>query len=85
MKVYTKKGDKGKTSLLGGKRVQKSHKRIEAYGTVDELNAFVGLLIEQQDTAQFKEPLRTIQNTLFQIGSLLAIEPGKSFKYIADV
>lgn len=85
MKVYTKKGDKGKTSLLGGKRVEKSHKQIEAYGTIDELNSFIGLLSEYPELERKQPLLRNIQNLLFQIGSILAIEPGKSFDYIKNV
>lgn len=72
MKIYTRKGDKGETSLLGGKRVPKTHIRIEAYGTVDELNSFIGLI---RDSATFKKPdqdLVSIQNILFTIGSELA-------------
>jgi cob(I)alamin adenosyltransferase len=77
MKIYTKTGDKGSTSLLGGKKVPKSHDRIEAYGTVDELNSFVGLLKDQQDVEmRLKQQLYWIQETLFSLGSILATEPG---------
>lgn len=71
MKIYTRTGDKGETGLLGGSRVAKDDPRIEAYGTVDELNSHVGML---RDLAQadHTEPLITIQNTLFTIGSHLA-------------
>lgn len=78
MKIYTKKGDKGTTSLIGGSRVPKHHLRIESYGTIDELNSYIGLIrdhnIEQEDI----EVLLEIQDRLFTIGSHLASEPGKS-------
>lgn len=77
MKIYTKTGDKGTTALLGGKRVPKSHLRIEAYGTVDELNSYVGLLRDQEVNASRKELLKEIQDRLFTIGSSLAAAPGK--------
>ncbi len=75
MKIYTKRGDKGDTSLIGGTRVAKNHARIEAYGTVDELNSVVGII---RDTAAFKganDLLVAIQNNLFTLGSLLASTP----------
>ncbi|MEO0898744.1 MAG: cob(I)yrinic acid a,c-diamide adenosyltransferase [Bacteroidota bacterium] len=78
MKIYTKKGDEGKTSLLGGTRVPKYHVRIEAYGSVDELNANVGLLGDQKEVAAFVKEIRLIQHELFDIGSHLANDPGKS-------
>lgn len=78
MKIYTKKGDKGQTSLIGGTRVPKYDLRIEAYGTVDELNAYIGLLRDQQTGAHEQEVLKDIQDQLFTIGSNLAAEPGKS-------
>lgn len=74
-KLYTKTGDKGKTSLLGGKKVSKSHFRIEAYGNVDELNAFVGLLKDQPEVEnRLKQQLYWTQEHLFNIGSILATE-----------
>jgi cob(I)alamin adenosyltransferase len=80
-KIYTKTGDKGKTSLIGGTKVPKSHMRIEAYGTVDELNSFIGLLIDQmQLTNLFSEEtslLKNIQDRLFTVGSTLACDPEK--------
>lgn len=79
MKIYTKTGDKGSTSLLGGTRVSKAHIRIETYGTVDELNVFVGLVRDQPINEKRKDLLKTIQDRLFTIGSCLAAEPGKSF------
>ena len=73
--IYTKTGDKGKTSLVGGKRVDKTHIRLDAYGTVDELNSFVGLLIcEVRDNQDLKDFLMYIQNKLFVVGSYLATE-----------
>jgi cob(I)alamin adenosyltransferase len=77
MKIYTKTGDEGQTSLLGGSRVPKHHLRIETYGTVDELNSFLGLLRDHlNDEDQVKLIIR-IQEQLFTIGSHLATEPGK--------
>ncbi len=72
MKIYTRKGDDGTTGLLGGTRVLKSDLRIEAYGTVDELNAALGMLLMQPDIALLKERLETIQHQLFTIGSHFA-------------
>ena len=77
MKIYTKTGDEGITSLYGGKRVSKDDIRIEAYGTVDELNAFVGMLIATLPTKSQKEVLYQVQNRLFTIGSILASDPDK--------
>ena len=68
-KIYTKTGDAGKTSLIGGTKVPKSHIRINAYGTVDELNAFIGLLSDQLSDKHSREMLREIQDRLFTIGS----------------
>lgn len=78
-KIYTKTGDKGNTSLIGGTKVPKSHLRIEAYGTIDELNSFIGLLGDHL-TPLLPHPLgllRTIQDRLFTIGSSLACDPEK--------
>ena len=75
MKIYTKGGDKGKTSLLGGARLNKSHMRIEAYGSVDELNAYLGLLCDQEVNKTRTDQLRNIQSVLFVIGSHLAAGP----------
>jgi len=77
MKIYTKTGDQGKTSLLGGSRVAKYHLRIEAYGTVDELNTAVGMLRSMELSAGLAEVLIEIQNKLFTVGSQLASEPGE--------
>ena len=71
MKIYTRTGDKGQTSLLGGKRVPKDHDRIEAYGTVDELNSHIGMLRDLAGTHQ-RELLISIQEKLFSLGSRLA-------------
>ncbi len=75
-KIYTKTGDAGKTSLFGGKRLSKDHVRIEAYGTIDELNAFVGLVADFASAEEVAE-LRRIQDRLFVIGSILATDPEK--------
>lgn len=76
MKVYTKTGDKGTTALFGGKRVSKADDRINAYGTVDELNSYMGLLRDQEVNTDRKDELVEIQNRLFTLGSILATEPG---------
>jgi cob(I)alamin adenosyltransferase len=77
-KIYTKTGDQGQTSLFGGKRLSKSNLRIEAYGTVDELNSFLGLLRDSLTNAEVREEIRYAQNLLFTMGSQLATEPGKN-------
>jgi|SRR5690554_1408201 len=77
MKIYTKTGDAGTTALLGGTRVGKSHIRIDAYGTVDELNAYVGLLKDQEVNSQRGTFLKGIQEVLFVLGANLATSPGK--------
>lgn len=78
MKIYTKTGDKGTTSLFGGTRVPKHHIRIESYGTVDELNAHIGLLKDQDCGDHTRQVLNRIQDRLFTIGSTLATEPEKA-------
>ena len=80
MKIYTKTGDAGTTSLVGGKRVPKSDVRLEAYGTVDELNAFIGDLINEITDAEDKKLLIFIQNKLFVVGSKLACEEESNIK-----
>lgn len=85
MKIYTKTGDDGMTSLIGGSRVSKAHLRIEAYGTVDELNACIGLLGDQPVNALRKEVLKEIQDRLFTIGSHLASEPEQARKNLPDL
>ena len=77
MKVYTKKGDKGTTQLLGGKRIPKSSLRIEAYGTIDELNAYIGLIRDQDIDQVYQDQLIQIQDRLFTLGSNLATDPNK--------
>ena len=75
VKIYTKKGDDGTTGLLGGVRVAKHHARIEAYGNVDELNSWIGLLRDELENTEFAEQLLEIQDRLFTIGSHLALDP----------
>ena len=85
MKIYTKTGDKGLTSLIGGTRVPKHHLRIETYGTVDELNSVIGMirdLITDESTIAL---LKEIQDRLFTIGSLLASDPEKSKMKVPDL
>jgi cob(I)alamin adenosyltransferase len=77
MKIYTKTGDKGTTALYGGKRVSKADLRIDAYGTIDELNSYIGLLNDQPVNNDKKNILLSIQNELFNIGSHLAADPEK--------
>jgi cob(I)alamin adenosyltransferase len=77
MKIYTKTGDKGLTSLIGGTRVPKSSLRIDCYGTVDELNSYVGVLRDQEVNAPRREVLKEIQDRLFTIGAHLATDPAK--------
>ena len=78
MKIYTKTGDQGTTALFGGKRVSKADLRIETYGTVDELNSWIGLLRDQDVNVRRKDFLINIQDRLFTIGSILATEPGNT-------
>lgn len=78
MKIYTKKGDQGQTGLLGGTRVPKHHLRIETYGTVDELNSWLGLLRDSQNIGELNAQLLRIQDRLFTLGSHLAMDPAKS-------
>ena len=74
MKIYTKTGDKGKTSLVTGTRVHKYHPRLEAYGTVDELNSYIGLLRDSIENPNHRQALEAVQNCLFVIGSNLAAD-----------
>jgi len=74
MKIYTKTGDKGETSLIGGKRVPKFHDRIEAYGTLDELNSYIGLVADLNIDKHTKSILLEIQDRIFTAESLLASE-----------
>ena len=84
MKIYTKKGDGGMTSLIGGSRVPKHHLRIEAYGTVDELNSFIGHIRDQEIDDRSKKSLIEIQDRLFTIGSQLATD-GETKMKLPDV
>ncbi len=77
LKIYTKTGDKGTTSLIGGTKVSKNHLRIESYGTVDELNSFIGLCSDAITHQKSKLVLKEIQDRLFTIGSSLACDPEK--------
>lgn len=74
-KIYTKLGDKGETSLIGGLRVPKYHERIEAYGTLDELNSFIGLIRDQKINKHYKKILTEIQSVVFILESILATDP----------
>lgn len=82
MKIYTKTGDKGTTSLIGGTKVPKSHLRIESYGTVDELNSYVGLCRDMVPDIHSASLLQEIQDRLFTIGSALACDPEKETKLL---
>ena len=85
MKIYTKTGDKGKTSLFGGTKVPKYHIRIEAYGTVDELNSHIGLIRDQEIDEHSIEVLLEIQDRLFTLGSILATEPENNKVKVPEV
>lgn len=76
-KVYTKTGDKGKTSLFGGARVPKHNARIESYGTVDELNSYIGLVRDSIELEPERKTLKEIQDRLFTLGAILAADPSK--------
>src|SRR5690606_7095070 len=78
MKIYTKTGDQGTTALFGGTRVPKHHIRIERYGTVDQLNSYVGLVCDQDIDSHHKEVLNQIQHDLFTVGAILATDPEKA-------
>ena len=77
MKIYTKTGDKGTTALIGGTRVKKHHIRIESYGTVDELNSWLGLIRDQNIDVRSKKTLGKVQQDLFVVGAILATDPEK--------
>ena len=85
MKIYTKTGDKGLTSLIGGTRVPKFHLRIECYGTIDELNSYLGLIICQEIDVHDQKLLKEIQDRLFTVGASLAADPEKSKMKIPDL
>ncbi len=76
-KIYTKTGDKGTTGLFGGARISKDDVRLEAYGTIDELNSFLGYLKDQVTIPGVPEELYQVQNSLFNAGSILATDPSK--------
>ena len=78
MKIYTKTGDKGTTALFGGTRVPKHHIRIESYGTIDELNSYIGLIRDQEIDNNYKSILSHIQDRLFTLGAILATDPEKA-------
>ena len=84
-KLYTKTGDKGQTGLIGGTRVSKADIRLEAYGTVDELNAQIGLLVAEDLTPEHTVFLQFIQNLLFTVGSNLATDTTKTDYRVASV
>ncbi len=77
MKIYTKTGDSGTTGLFGGTRVPKHHIRIQSYGTLDELNSWIGMLRDQDIAAPHREQLLRIQDRLFTAGAQLAVDPDK--------
>ena len=79
MKIYSKKGDKGKTSLIGGKIVDKHNLSVDAYGTIDELNSFIGLLKDYVEDKKIKMVLHNIQLKLFSVGSILASAGDNNF------
>ena len=85
MKIYTKKGDTGTTSLFGGTRLSKSHIRIESYGTVDELNSHLGLIRDLTSEESMRSDLKSIQETLFTIGSHLAADPTKEKLWLPEI
>jgi cob(I)alamin adenosyltransferase len=84
-KIYTKTGDQGETSLIGGSRVLKSHIRIESYGTTDELNSYLGLIKDQLKNEEREAFIYEIQDRLFTIGSVLASDPEKSKMKVPDL
>ncbi len=78
MKIYTKTGDNATTALFGGTRVEKHHIRIESYGTIDELNSWLGLIRDQEIDAHSKNVLTSLQDKLFTVGAILATDPEKA-------
>ena len=85
MKIYTKTGDQGTTGLFGGARVPKHHIRIESYGTVDELNSYIGLIRHRDIDKHYADVLGEVQDRLFTIGSILASDPSKSNLKVPDL
>lgn len=92
-KVYTRRGDGGTTRLAGGQEIQKDHLRLEAYETIDELNAVVGLarifakdvMKEVEQVRRIDDELHQVQNRLFDIGGILATLPGQRFKHMPEI
>ena len=85
MKIYTKTGDAGETSLFGGKRVSKAADRIEAYGSVDELNSYIGWLRDQEINISRAALLEDVQNCLFTMGAMLAADPDKKQLHLPKI
>ena len=85
MKIYTKKGDTGTTQLIGGTRIPKNSLRIESYGTIDELNSFIGLIRDQSIDKKTAEQLIETQDRLFTLGSLLAVDTTKSKRQLPQI
>ncbi|MDZ7775781.1 MAG: ATP:cob(I)alamin adenosyltransferase [Bacteroidales bacterium] len=84
-KIYTRQGDQGQTSLLGGSKVPKYHERIEAYGTLDELNSFIGLVRDFSEEPHTRSYLKKIQDEVFAIESHLASETKESSSYLPAI
>ena len=84
-KIYTKGGDKGETSLVGGSRIAKDHDKIEAYGTVDELNSWIGVLSDAPENSDRRPILKEIQDRLFTVGAELASEPEQNRKKLPEL
>ncbi len=84
MKIYTKSGDKGTTSLIGGKRIEKDSIRVESYGTIDELNSYIGLCYHYLKESEDKQVLRKIQVKLFDVGAELSSPDYKRLKNIIN-
>lgn len=84
-KIYTKQGDKGSTTLLGGSKVPKYHQRIEAYGTLDELNSFIGLVRDHTSIEHVRTFLKKIQDEVFTLESRLAAETEEATKMLPNI
>ncbi len=78
MKIYTKSGDKGLTKLIGGKNVEKHNIQVDAYGSIDELNSYIGLIRDFTDEKYIKKSLIEVQKNLFSIGAILAFQDDKT-------
>ncbi len=85
MKIYTKKGDTGTTQLIGGTRIPKNSLRIESYGTIDELNSFLGLIRDQSINKKYIDQLIETQDRLFTLGALLAVDTEKSKRQLPQI